>query len=602
LFPRIITVKRGGHTYRYLVLVESYREKGKVKQRQVGHLGNIDQYSQEEILRLINKLREFLKEEELGTVKDLQTFGTKHYGIPYVVNFFWERLDLDAFFKNYLQNRQLEMDVALCAKVMILNRLIAPKSKLGVSQWLKQIYLPELEEKQPELHHFYRTLDVLEEMKDELERHLYSRLTDLLSYQLNLVFYDLTSSYFEGTRCPLARFGYSRDRRPDCRQINIGLLVTPEGLPIAHQVFEGNIPDKVTVASAIEQLKQKFAIGSCIFVGDRGMLTSHNLEELKEANFRYILGFHKRGRGVSDELLARYQNLEEYQLIDGDNPLFCVEVPAEQVQAPAKKNLVEGEERENVEPPVRYILCHNPLKAQEDYEFRAQAIEEARIKLQELKEGLARETPRRGRKPAAKGVMLKVAAILNKKGLAQIFDITYDGKSFNFEVNEQALAKEALRDGKFLIQTNADLPAKEVIAAYKNLLQVETAFRHIKDFIRLRPIYHYNESRVKGHVFICVLAYLFEKWVEVMHRRYIEGEILKAKQIPDPESQERELRRWKEAHKSGRRILELLEEIKAVDQQFLNKRIYSITQPGHSQSELLKILGLPLPPKILTLR
>lgn len=493
--------------------------------------------------------------------------------------------------------------MALCTKIMILNRLIDPKSKLGVSQWLRQIYLPELEEKQPELHHFYRTLDILEEMKDDLERHLYNnRLTDLLSYQLNLVFYDLTSSYFEGTHCPLARFGYSRDHRPDCRQINIGLLVTPEGMPIAHQVFEGNIPDKVTVAGAIEQLKQKFAIKSCIFVGDRGMLTSHNLEELKEANFRYILGFHKRGREVSDELLARYQNLEEYQLIDGDNPLFYVEIPAE--QAPPKENLVEGEEeeKENVEPPVRYILCHNPLKAQEDYEFRVKAIEEARIKLQELKDRLARETPRRGRKPTTKGVMLKAAAILNKKGLAPIFDIIYDGKSFNFEVNEPALAKEALRDGKFLIQTNADLPAEEVIAAYKNLLQVETAFRHIKDFIRLRPIYHYNANRVKGHIFICVLAYLFEKWLEVIHRQYIEDEIFKAKQIPDPESQERELRRWKVAHKSGRRILELLEEIKAVDQQFLDKRIYRITQPGQSQSELLKILGLPLPPKILTLR
>jgi len=594
LFPRIITTKRKDRTYRYLTLVESYRENGKIKQRQVGNLGNIDLYSQEEIRRLIDKLREFLHDDPYGTTQDLTTYGDKHYGIPYVVNVFWDRLGLTEFINSLLKDRQVEVDVALCTKILVLNRLIAPKSKLGVARWVHRLYLEELEGRPlPDVHHFYRAMDYLEEMKDALERHLYLQLTDLLSLKLTLVFYDLTSSYFEGTHCPLSKHGYSREHRPDRPQINIGLLVTPEGIPIAHQVFEGNVADKTTVPDAIKVLSERFEVGECVFVGDRGMITQDNLRALKEAGFRYIVGFHKRGREVSDQLLEEYQDLSQYTPLGEEGSLLYKEIPAAKVPA---EDAAENEE----DYLVRYILCHNPAKVAEDQAFREQALQEAEAQLQHLKEWLEKEEPRRGRKPTAKSIMLKVADLLNRKGMARFFDIDYDGnKRLNWQRNQTAIDKESLRDGKFLLKTNSLLPADQVVTAYKNLMQAENAFREIKDFIRLRPIYHYNEHRVRAHVLICVLAYLFEQWLEVLYRRHVESEIQRTKSIMDNETREKKLKQLKSSYRSGRRILEELDEIKAVDQQFIDKRLYSITLPGEAQKKILGVLELPLPPKVL---
>ncbi|MDK2924715.1 MAG: hypothetical protein PWQ41_489 [Bacillota bacterium] len=591
MFPRVITTRRNGQTYRYLAIIESYREGGKNKQRQIGNLGNIDRYSEEEIKRLINKLREFLHDDPYGTAEDITTYGTKHYGIPYVVNFFWDQLGLTEFIRSSLKDRQLEFDVALCTKIMVLNRLIAPQSKLALTRWIPDLYLEELEGRpQPELHHFYRTLDCLVEIKDALEKYLYHQLTDLLSLRLTLVFYDLTSSYFEGTHCPLAAYGYSRDKRPDRLQINLGLLVTAEGIPIAHEVFPGNLADKSTVAKTIAVLKERFNIGECVFVGDRGMVSNDNLLALREANFRYILGFHKRGRAVSDELLAKHQDLALYSQ-SKTGSLFYKEIAAADVP--------EGEDEDKSDPEVRYILCHNPAKAEDDRIFREEALRETEEKLAALKAQLADKTTRRGRKITPKGVVVKLASILEHKGMTPFFDVSYDGqKELSFQRNEAAIAKEALRDGKFLVKTNSNLEPEAIVAAYKNLQQVESAFHEIKDFIRLRPIYHYNETRVRGHVMICVLAYLFEQWLEVLHRRHIEAEIYQASRQPTivPEEKRQEL---KASYLSGRRILEELDKIKAVDQEFANQRLYNITLPRPAQRKILERLGVPLPPKVL---
>lgn len=351
--------------------------------------------------------------------------------------------------------------------------------------------------------------------------------------------------------------------------------------------------DKTTVPDAIKVLSERFEVGECVFVGDRGMITQDNLRALKEAGFRYIVGFHKRGREVSDQLLEEYQDLSQYTPLGEEGSLLYKEIPAAKVPA---EDAAENEE----DYLVRYILCHNPAKVAEDQAFREQALQEAEAQLQHLKEWLEKEEPRRGRKPTAKSIMLKVADLLNRKGMARFFDIDYDGnKRLNWQRNQTAIDKESLRDGKFLLKTNSLLPADQVVTAYKNLMQAENAFREIKDFIRLRPIYHYNEHRVRAHVLICVLAYLFEQWLEVLYRRHVESEIQRTKSIMDNETREKKLKQLKSSYRSGRRILEELDEIKAVDQQFIDKRLYSITLPGEAQKKILGVLELPLPPKVL---
>lgn len=593
MFPRVVTTKRGGNTYRYLALLESYREGDKVKQRTVGNLGNIDRYSQEEIRRVIEKLREFLHDEPLGTVHDINTHGVKHFGIPYVVNIFWNRLGLTEVIQSSLKDRHVEIDVALCVKIMVLCRLIKPRSKLGMIRWLKQLYLPELEDNVPEPHHFYRAMDYLIEMKDQLEKHLYLRLTDLLSLKLTLVFYDMTSSYFEGAKCDLADYGYSRDHRPDRKQIAIGLLVTPNGIPIAHDVYAGNTPDKSTVKEALARLQQTYNVKECVFVGDRGMITDKNLAALKDAGYKYILGFNKRGREVAQELLEEHQNLSTYS--QADEYLWY-----KKIRWCGQESEPDESDEAEYQGDIRYIICYNPAKASDDKEFREQALAEAEEQLKYLQESLASETPKRGRKMTSKRVMLKVAEILKRKGTTAFFEVSYDGqKTLSFQRNEAAIERETLRDGKFLIKTNALLPTEEVVKAYKNLMRVENAFREIKDFIRLRPIYHYNDDRVKAHVMICVLAYLFEQWLEVNYHQHLETLLEQADRIPIKEERDVAIATIKKSRLSGRRILEALDEIKAVEQEFVGKRIYALTKPTDTQKKLLDVFEVPMPPKVL---
>ena len=591
MYPRIITVTQRGHTYRYLAIVESYREGGRTKQRQVGTLGNIDRYSPEEIMRIIDKLRGFLSEDPLGTVDDLSTYEVRKYGVPYVVNIFWERLGLSEFISSRLSDRQVAIDVDLCARVMVLNRLMAPRSKLAVSKWARRIYLPGVDGAAPDVHQYYRAMDYLLSMKEELEVHLYHRLTDLLTLDLSMVFYDLTSSYFEGGACPLARYGYSRDQRPDRKQILLGLLVTKEGIPIAHEVYEGNTTDRETLPDAVNRLRERFCVRECIFVGDRGVMTRDNLEALDGAGFCYILGYQKRNRVVSDLLLEGYRDLSSYQEL-GQRGLRYLEVPTSVVEED------QGFPEEEKGPGVRYILCHNPERAKEDASSRQKALEEAEGELTLLKDDLSGERKRRGRKLTQKGVMLKVAKILGH-GMVRFFEVSYDGKQLSFSRKEEAIAKEALRDGMFLIKTNCSLPGEQVVTAYKNLFGVERAMREIKDFLRLRPIYHYNADRVRAHVLICVLAYLFEQWFEVLSRRRVAAEVFEAEAIADAAQRKEALEKARASLRTGRRMVEILDQVKVVEQVFAGKRVLSVTRPGPEQREVLSILGVAPPPGIL---
>jgi transposase len=247
---------------------------------------------------------------------------------------------------------------------------------------------------------------------------------------------------------------------------------------------------------------------------------------------------------------------------------------------------------------VRYILCYNPERAEEGASSREKALGEAERELVLLRDDICRERKRRGRKLTQKGLMLKVAKILGH-GLAKFFQVSYDGKQLAFSRKEEAITREALRDGMFLIKTDCSLPAAQVVAAYKNLFGVERAMREIKDFLKLRPIYHYNAGRVRAHVLICVLAYLFEQWFEVLSRRKVAAEAAKAGAIPDEAERKRNIEKARASLRTGRKIVETLGQIKAVKQVFAGKQLVSVTRPGPKRREVLSILGMTPPPALL---
>ena len=567
-------------------IVESYREGKTVKKRRIASLGNIDAYSETEIQQFIRTLESLLQHRTSGSLEDLNPMATLSFGVPYVVQFLWDQLGLTKAIEEALQGRNISFDVARYVKAMVCNRLMNPSSKLDLFHSIQDMYLPESDGESWQLQHFYRALDHLMEIKPDLEKFIYGRLTDLLSFHLSLVLYDLTSTHVTGHHCSIAEYGHSRTHRPDLEQVELGLLVTPEGLPITHEVFAGNTPDKNTVKQILERLKTEFSVEQCVFVGDRGMVTRKNTQLMAELEYPYIVGYHKRGRVVSDTLLGQYRDVTSYSVLK-DN-LSYLEVPAAQV---------DDDEKDG---SARYILCHNPIKARADEAFRMSALEEASQALDDLQTRL--ETPHRGRKTSGQTVMLRVSEILTKKGVQAYFDVSFDGTKITYTKNEKALAQEALRDGKFVVKTNTTLPADEVVTSYKTLMNVERAFREIKNFLDVGPMYHWNETRVRGHIFVCVLAYLFEQELQVMYRRSWQERERQVQSMAEGDERTKLLEELDQRWYTGERIVRDLHRWHVMKAEFLGKEFLSVPPPPAGLDEVLNALQIPLPAKTIHLR
>lgn len=538
----VVTINKKGQTYRYLRLVEGYRVGNKVKQRVIHNFGNVAKLDPDKIDRIIQTLSKFSHFKVIPP-HGLESENTLMYGNVLVAKHFWEKLNLPQIIADCGGNsKKSASNRNLTTLVMVINRLIAPKSKLAVTEWQDKIYLPELEEVRPKYQHYLRTLNYLYRIKDKLEKALFDQLVNLFNLELNLVFYDITSSYFEGTQCSLAEFGYSRDHREDKKQILLGLIVTQEGLPIAHEVFVGNRTDKTTLKEAIIRLQTKFNIKKTIFVCDRGMISAENILAIEQAGYNYIIALKKRRSHEVKDILS-VASTQEYTVLSAQ--LWLKEVT-----------------RDN----IRYLICYNPQKAKDDEQYRKQIIQRIKVKLenlvQQVKSGQLKERQR---------ILIRATEILaSVKGSKKYFLVhcPRDG-NFSYQLREKVIADEQTMDGIYIIKTNyLSLSGKEIVMAYKNLYQVEDAFREIKDFLEIRPIYLREESRVRAHVLICVLAYIIEK---IIDNRLVPLGI------------------------SARVALEKLEEIRLVNYRIGNTTIKSITtKPVKEQKEILYALGIDL--------
>lgn len=341
---------------------------------------------------------------------------------------------------------------------MVLNRLLYPLSKLGLNdRWLQSVYRPEFEQLQ--LHHFYRALDFLADFKDEIENMLFEQVRNLFNLEVDLVFWDTTSTYFEGKGpSGLAEYGYSKDHRPDRLQILVGVLMTREGLPIAHQIFPGGTADIDTFKKVIQDTRQRFCLNRVIFVGDRGMVSPRLLDDLDRDRIEYIAGVKMRKHIAVDAVLktgGRYKAVKE--------------------------NLKVKEVWYDAD---RYIVCYNPKRAMHDQKTREELVFRLTKKLEE-----------NGPK-----------SLIGERGYRRYLVVNKAEAS----LNKQAIQEEARYDGKYVLRTNCQLDSHQVAEAYKTLWRVERAFRELKSGLELRPVYHWNDSRVRGHVMVCFLALVLE--------------------------------------------------------------------------------------------
>jgi hypothetical protein len=466
-----------------ILLRETYRDDGKVKNRT---LANLTKWKPEKIAAL----RAVLRDERLlpagdGGFEILRSLPHGHVAAALGVA---RRLGLDPRLKTAELMPPGLPRTRLLALALIVARLIDPAAKLATARGLDERTASHslgavLGLGAVAVNELYAALDWLSAQQPKIEAKLARRHLG----EGTLVLYDVTSTYLEGRCCPLAQFGYSRDGKPHKLQIVFGVLCTREGCPIAVEVFPGNTADPSTLKPQIDKLRQRFGLRRVVLVGDRGMITQARITgELQPTGLDWITAL----RAPDIKALAT-----------DDGPL--------QISLFDQRDLAEITSPDY--PGERLIVCRNPALAAERGRKRSELLAATELALQAIQARVRRK--RRPLKGAA-AIGEAVGAILNRKKMAKHFTRTITDADFSFARNDAAIAAEARLDGIYVLRTpvpQADLDAEATVRSYKALSTVERAFRSCKTVdLEVRPVYHWNEQRVRAHVFLCLLAYHLE--------------------------------------------------------------------------------------------
>lgn len=522
MYLRTVRARGGrGVQHEYVRLVEAYREDGKSKQRTVCNLGRKDLLAAhlDSLIRLLRGESQTLTDPEGGEV---EAIGAWDWGPVLVVSTLWRELGLETIL-DQLGGRTRRDGVRLSdrALVLVANRLCAPSSEHGLARWLETDFVcdrqgrrwvpqwreegerqrsraPRVRVALRQLKQWYRTLDQLLARKERIEKELYLHLRDLFSLKVDLVLYDLTSTYFEGHGPPqLGAHGYSRDGKRRNRQVLVGCVMV-DGWPIAHHVFRGNWRDSQTVPAVLEDLEERFGLRRVVFVGDRGMVTHENLRLLRSRGQGYIVGLQRRRREEVYRYIVR---------ATGEWTACPVGITAgEKSDAPRTR----VQEVKSEKPGVRVFVVQSDERLAYERTQRLQAMQRVREALERLQDRI-----RKGQLKAPAKVGAAAARILQRNHGYRYYDWEYQEGRFRFCEHPVNLKREEAYEGKYVIQTEEEhLSPVEAVRIYKELSEVERAFASLKDVIEMRPIYHQTDERVQGHIFVAALALLVHRAIE----------------------------------------------------------------------------------------
>jgi len=479
-------VKKSGK-YQYLQIVENNKVKGKVKQRVIATIGRLDHLRDKgRVETLIRSLSRFSERAMLILTGNSDPDAvTVKIGPALIFERLWEQTGIKAALQRLLQERRFEFDVERAVFLTVLHRLMASGSDRYCDRWRRDYAVAGTE--QLELHHLYRAMGFLGEpladqraastfaprcSKDLIEEDVFRMWRDLFT-GLELVFFDTTSIYFEGEGGEsIGQRGFSKDHRPDLKQMVVGVVINDEGRPICCEMWPGNTTDVSTLRTISEQMRRRFDIQRFCIVADRGMISAGNLKYL-EANdeIAYILGTRMRkDKEVQQQVLTcggRYQQ---------------VHPPGAKAKDPSPLKVKEVRHMGR-----RYIVCLNQRQADKD-----------RLTREAIIAALQEKIPK-GPK-----------ALVGNKGYRRYVKMEKDSASIDFEKAK----KEARFDGKWVLRTNTDLAADKVALKYKELWQVERVFRDVKSMLETRPIFHKCDDTIRGHVFCSFLALVLRKELE----------------------------------------------------------------------------------------
>ncbi len=482
-------IKKSGPR-QYLQLVQNRWEDGRSKQRVLLTLGRVDQLQESGQLdalltsgsRFSDKLM-VLSELQKGT---LPTLSTRSIGTAKIFGKLWKQVGCDKVIDGFLADRKFEFPVERAVFLEVLHRLVDPGSDRAAYHWKDDQAVEGVDELQ--LHHAYRAMAWLGEpvddgeepqtddpaehlrfrcTKDRIEERLFERRRDLFT-GLGLVFFDTTSIYFEGNGGDeLGQRGFSKDHRPQLKQMIVGVVVDDQGCPICCEMWPGNTADVTTLLPVIEKLRDRFGIGDVCVVADRGMIKQATLEALEKKGIRYIVGTKMRlQKEVRDEVLSRGGRFKR------------VERSAKRGKKPSPLEV------KNVEVDGRrYVVCRNEEQARKDAHDR-EAI------LASLEDRLAQGS---------------VKSMVANRGYRRYLKTLSKG---SLSIDPEKVEREQRFDGKWVLRTNTDLDTAEVAMRYKQLWVVEHIFRSMKSLLSTRPIYHKRDETIRGHVFCSFLALL----------------------------------------------------------------------------------------------
>ncbi|MGZ0084800.1 IS1634 family transposase [Caldibacillus thermoamylovorans] len=491
---RVTRKNKDGTTVAYLQLAHNeWDPKAKyAKAKVIYSFGREDEVDRAVLERLAKSISRFLSPEQAweievlaGEVADgFQFQSSKRLGGVWLLDQLWRQLGLGNILHSLFASRHHQIPLERLIFAMVANRALHPSSKLAMEEWVeKDVYIPHLP--QVASHQLYRAMDELLAVQPELERQVFHAVADLLNLEVDLIYFDTTSSYFEvdPSETPegesLRKQGFSKDKRPDLVQIVIGLAVTREGVPIRAWVWPGNTMD-MTVIKQVKQDLIGWKLGRVISVMDRGFSSEENLRILQQAGGHYIVGEKMRsGKAAVEEALSRRGRYHEV-----DENLHIKEII-----------VGDGEARQ------RYVLVYNPSEAERQRKGRETLLES----LKEELEGL-RQLPNEAHHKAT--CRLRSHPSYGKY-LRQLKDGT-------LRIDKQAVRDAEKYDGKYLIRTSDDtLSAEDVALGYKQLVDIEQAFRTLKSTLELRPMYHRLEDRIRAHVLLSWLALLLVRIVEI---------------------------------------------------------------------------------------
>ena len=476
-----------------ILLRESTRQGKKTIKRTIANLSSLS-IAQAESIRRILKGEKLVKPEEHFAILRSPAHGHVDAVLTTI-----RRLGLDKLIGS---RRSKERDLVVA---MIASRILCPQSKLALTRdWGNTTLGEQLGIEEAGEEALYAAMDWLHERQDAIEKRLATRHLQ----EGGRVLYDLSSSYFEGKKCPLAKRGYSRDQKKGKLQVNYGLLTDDRGCPVSISAFPGNTTDPKTLMPQVERLRDAFNLKSVVLVGDRGMISQKQIDELKgEAGMEWITAL-KTGaiRKLMDAQAIQLTLFDESNLFELTHPDF---------------------------PGEKLVACRNPELAHRRKHKRDDLLKATSEELEKVQGMIGR-----GYLKDAEKIGVRVGRVINRYKMAKHFKLEITENQFDFEIDQEKVSAEAALDGIYVIRTSLEeeLSAADAVRHYKALSQVERAFRSIKTMdLEIRPIRHYQEQRVRTHLFLCMLAY-YVKWhmMEAWRPLLFADEEQQAKQTRDP--------------------------------------------------------------------